>query len=81
MTMTLPVLASPAMEKLIAEQQKAANTMRLPTPKERTARPAASRPKELEKLRITSWELAKGQSMTERMKKNRTKLSKRRNVG
>ena len=52
--MTLPTLASPPMEKVMAEQQKVDNTMRFPTPMERTAKPAASRPQKLAKLRITS---------------------------
>jgi len=44
------------MEKLMAEQQKADNTIRFPTPMERTAKPEASRPQKLAKLNITSWE-------------------------
>jgi len=57
--MTLPVLASPPMDKLMAEQQKVANTIRFGTPMELTVKPEANRPRRLAKLRITSWELVR----------------------
>ena len=53
-TTTLPALASPLMDKMMAEQQKVDNTMRFPTPMKRTAKPEANRDKRPAKFRITS---------------------------